>query len=79
MKNRFEVGAVGKRVEIHNLPPRPALTPREAFELAAWLVSAAAPLMPGDSADVLGQFHKMLGDAAEGSDLEEAARAALEG
>jgi len=78
MKNRFEVGAAGKRVAIHNLPPRPELTPREAFELAAWLVASASPLMPGDSAEVLGQFHKMLGDAAEGTDLEEAARAALE-
>ena len=78
MRNRFEVGAVGKRVEIHNLPPRPELSPRDALELAAWLLATAAPLMPGDASAVLGQFHKLVGDAAEDTDLEEAARAALE-
>jgi len=78
MRNRYEVGAVGKRIAIHNLPPRPELSPRESLELAAWLVATAAPLVPGDAAAVLGQFHKLLGDASEGTDLEEAARAALE-
>lgn len=78
MTNKYSVGAVGKRIEINNLAPRPSLTPREAFELAAWLVATAAPLMPGDASTVLGQFHKLLGDAGEGTDLEEAARAALE-
>jgi len=78
MQNRFAVGAVGRKVEINNLPPRPSLTGREALELAAWLVSAASPLLPGDAAATLGTFHKLLGDAAEGTDLEEAARGALE-
>lgn len=76
--NQFGVGAVGKKVHISNLAERPRLTPKEALELAAWLVATAAPLMPGDAATVLGQFHKLVGDAAEGTDLEEAARAALE-
>lgn len=78
MQNRFNVGAVGRKVEINNLAPRPSLTPREALELAAWLVASASPLLPGDAAATLGQFHKLLGDAAEGTDLEEAARGALE-
>lgn len=76
--NQFAVGAVGKKVMISNLAPQPRLTPKEALELAAWLVATAAPLMPGTAAAVLEQFHKLVGDAAEGTDLEEAARAALE-
>lgn len=69
---------MGKKIEINNLAPRPQLTPREALELAAWLVTAAAPLFPGDAAAVLGQFHKLVGDAAEGTELEHAALAAIE-
>lgn len=65
MRNRFEVGAVGKRVSIGNLPPRPELTPREALELAAWLVAAAAPLVPGEPPQVLNQFLGMVGDAGD--------------
>lgn len=77
--NQFNVGAVGRKVQINNLPPRPSLTPKEALELAAWLVAAAAPLMPGDAASVLTSFHKLIGDASEGTDLEAAAhKAALE-
>lgn len=76
--NQFAVGAVGKKVMINNLPPRPRLTAKEALELAAWLVATAAPLMPGTATAVLEQFHKLVGDAAEGTDLEGAARAALE-
>jgi hypothetical protein len=78
MQNRFSVGAVGRKIEINNLAPRPSLSAREALELAAWLVACASPLLPGDAAATLGQFHKLLGDAAEGTDLEEAARGALE-
>ncbi len=77
MGNKFSVGAVGKKIEINNIAPRPSLTPREAIELAAWLLSAAAPLMPGTANAVLEQFHKLVGDASEGTDMEEAARAAL--
>lgn len=76
--NQFGVGAVGKKVHINNLAPSPRLTPKEALELAAWLVAAAAPLMPGSAKGALDQFHKLVGDAAEGTDLEEAAHAALE-
>ena len=76
--NQFAVGAVGKKVSINNLAPQPRLTPKEACELAAWLLATAAPLMPGSASSVLEHFHKLVGDAAEGTDLEEAARAALE-
>jgi len=77
MLNRFSVGAVGKKVEINNLAPRPRLTAREAIELAAWLLATAAPLMPDNADAVLEQFHKLVGDAGEGTDIEDAARAAL--
>lgn len=76
--NQFGVGAVGKKVHITNLSTRPVLTAKEALELAAWLVATAAPLMPGSAKAALDQFHKLVGDAAEGTDLEEAAHAALE-
>ena len=76
--NQFGVGAVGRKVHINNLAPSPRLAPKDALELAAWLVATAAPLMPGDASTVLGQFHKLVGDAAEGTELETAARAALE-
>ena len=75
--NPYNVGAVGKKVQINNLAPRPSLTPKEALTLAAWLVATAAPLMPGTASEVLAKFHKMLGDASEGSDLEDAAAAAI--
>jgi hypothetical protein len=71
--NQFSVGAVGKKIQILNLAQRPSLTPKEALNLAAWLVATAAPLVPGSASDVLTQFHKLLGDASEGTDLEEAA------
>lgn len=74
--NQFGVGAVGKKVQISNLAPSPSLTPKEALNLAAWLVAAAAPLMPGESGAVLAAFHKTIAEASEGSDLEVAARAA---
>jgi hypothetical protein len=75
--NPFNVGAVGKKVQINNLAPRPSLTPKEALTLAAWLVATAAPLMPGTASEVLTQFHKLLGDASEGTDLEDAAAQAI--
>jgi hypothetical protein len=75
--NQFSVGAVGKKIQILNLAQRPSLTPKEALNLAAWLVATAAPLVPGSATNVLTQFHKLLGDAAEGTDLEEAAGDAI--
>lgn len=75
--NPFSVGAVGKKVHINNLAQRPSLTPKEALTLAAWLVATAAPLMPGTATEVLTQFHKLLGDASEGTDLEDAAANAI--
>ena len=75
--NQFSVGAVGKKIQILNLAQRPSLTPKEALDLAAWLVATAAPLVPGSATDVLRQFHKLLGDAAEGTDLEEGAADAI--
>lgn len=74
MTNQFSVGSVGKKVQINNLAQRPTLTPKEALELAAWLVATAVPLSAGDASDALIKFHKLLGDAAEGTDLEVAAR-----
>lgn len=76
--NQFGVGAVGKKIQINNLAARPSLTPKEALHLAAWLLAAAAPLMPGTAAETLNQFHKLVGDAGEGTDLEEAAHGAIE-
>jgi hypothetical protein len=75
--NPFSVGAVGKKVQINNLAPKPNLTPKEALVLAAWLVATAAPLIAGSASDVLAQFHKLLGDASEGTDLEDAANHAI--
>jgi hypothetical protein len=77
MINRYRVGAVGKRISIGNIAPEPELTPREALELAAWLVATAAPLMHGEPSAVLGQFHKMIGDIGEG-DIAAAALEAIE-
>lgn len=71
--NQFGVGAVGKKVHINNLQAQPRLAPKDALELAAWLVASAAPLMPGDAGDVLTSFHKLVADAAEGTELEAAA------
>ncbi len=75
--NPFNVGAVGKKVHILNLAPQPSLTPKEALTLAAWLVATAAPLLPGTATEVLTQFHKLLGDASEETDLEDAATQAI--
>ncbi len=78
MINRYQVGAVGKRITIGNIAREPELTPREALELAAWLVATAAPLMHGEPSAVLGQFHKMVGDAGEGDGIAAAALEAIE-
>jgi len=66
MKNRFHVGAVGRRVSISNISSNPHMTPAEALELAAWLVATACPLAPGGVAQAFGAFHKMVADASEG-------------
>jgi hypothetical protein len=76
--NQFGVGAVGKKVHIANIAQSPRLDAKSALELAAWLVATAAPLMPGDATTVLNQFHRLVGDAAEGTDLEAAAQKAIE-
>lgn len=76
MRNKFHVGAVGKRIAIANIPRDPELSPTEALELAAYLVATAIPLQPGDAADALQRFHGMLADAAEDDAVAEAARAA---
>lgn len=79
MNNQHGVGAVGKKIQISNLAPRPTLTPKEALELAAWLVATAVPLRPNDAAAELGAFIRMVMDAAdEGSPLAIAAAAELE-
>lgn len=77
--NQFAVGAVGKKIQINNLAPRPMLTPKEALELAAWLVATAVPLMPGSAGSELAMWHKLLADAGEGTDLQGAALEAMEG
>lgn len=79
--NSFGVGAVGKKIHISNIAPQPSLRPAEALNLAAWLAAAALPLMPREAAVELGNFVKMLGDAArEGdeTDLADAVDAELE-
>ena len=76
--NRFAVGAVGKKVEINNLPARPRLTSKEAIELSAWLLATAAPLEPGTANEVLGKFHKLVAEVGEGTDLESEALDAIE-
>jgi hypothetical protein len=77
MRNRFQVGAVGRAVQIGNLPRDPELTPSEALELAAFLVASAAPLHKEDAGAVLGKFLKMLGDVGS-EELAAAAAAELE-
>lgn len=80
MRNQFAVGAVGKRIEINNLAPRPSLTVPEALELAAYLAAAALELKPGDDAENVGNFLKMIMEAAGGEgELSEALRSELEG
>lgn len=75
MRNRFHVGATGKRVAIANLAKEPELTPDEALELAAWLVATAVPLRPGDVGEELKRFLGMVADANDG--LADAVRAEL--
>lgn len=77
MLNRFNVGAVGKKITIANLAPRPSLTPKEALELAAWLAATALPLQPGDASAELGKFLKLVGDAAGEGDVADAVEAEL--
>lgn len=69
MRNKFHVGALGKRVQIQNISSEPELTPSEALELAAYLVATAIPLSPGEADTVLDTFIKMIGDAAEDPDV----------
>ena len=77
--NQFGVGAVGKKIQISNIAPRPTMTPKEALELAAWLVATAVPLRPGEASAELGAFIRLVVDAADdGSPLAIAAAAELE-
>lgn len=78
MTNQFAVGAVGKKIRISNLAPQPSLTPREALELAAYLVAAAAPLERGSTKEVFDRLHTMIADAAAEGDNDELADAARE-
>jgi hypothetical protein len=75
MRNVYKVGAVGRHIHVGEIPP--TLTPKEALECAAWLVAAAVPLH-GRAEAGLNEFHRMLAEAAEGTELGEAAVAALE-
>jgi len=77
MLNRFDVGAVGKKITIANLAPRPTLTPKEALELGAWLVATALPLQPGDAGAELGNFLKLVGDAAGEGEVADAIESEL--
>lgn len=77
--NQFGVGATGKKVSISNISPRPTMSPKDALELAAWLVATAIPLRPGEAAAELGAFLRLVQDAAdEDSPLEAAVRDELE-
>lgn len=77
MRNKYHVGAVGKRVAIQNISREPELTPAEALELAAWLAATAIPLRAGDVQAELGAFLRMLGDAGS-AELAAAVEAELE-
>lgn len=72
MRNRYGVGAVGRKVHISELDLK--LEPKDALELAAWLCAASAPLTRGG----LDEFLKLLAEAGEGTELGGAALAALE-
>ncbi len=72
MRNRYGVGAVGRKIHISDLNLE--CSPEEALELAAWIVASAAPL----TKEGLERFLKLVGDAAEGTDLGKAALAALD-
>lgn len=79
MMNQFGVGATGKKIQISNIAPRPTLTPKEALELAAWLVATAVPLRAGEPVAELGTFLRMVEQASdEDSPLAAAVRAELE-
>jgi hypothetical protein len=67
MRNKFQVGAVGRRVTIGNLAREPELSSEEAIELAAWLVATAVPLRKGAVGEELQHFVKLLGDAGDES------------
>jgi hypothetical protein len=75
MRNKYQVGAVGKRVEIGNISSRPELTPNEALELAAYLVAVALPMMSGETDELLHQF---MGKVADASDDPEVSKAVQE-
>jgi hypothetical protein len=77
MRNKFHVGAVGKRVTIENISREPELTPSEALELAAWLVATAVPLQPGDVGENLRAFLRIVADVSE-RELGQAVQAELE-
>lgn len=80
MRNQFAVGAVGKRIEINNIQPRPALTVPEALELAAYLAAAALELKPGDDAKNVADFLTLIIEAGGGEgDVAEAIRGELAG
>lgn len=77
--NQFGVGATGKKIQINNIAPRPTLTPKEALELAAWLVATAIPLRQGEPVSELGAFLRLVEQAADDdSPLAAAVRAELE-
>jgi hypothetical protein len=76
--NQFAVGAVGKKITINNLAPRPSLSAREALELAAWLVAPAIPVAGGDASTELGKFLRLVVDAAGDGELSEAVERELE-
>lgn len=75
--NQFSVGAVGRKIQIGNLAPKPTLTAREALNLAAHLAAAALPLQGGDDAENVGKFLKQIAELSEG-DLAEALEKELE-
>ncbi|HKZ73179.1 MAG TPA: hypothetical protein VJ011_03895 [Steroidobacteraceae bacterium] len=73
MRNKHGVGAAGRHIHIASPPSK--MAPAEALELAAWLVAAAAPLTRAG----LDDFHRLLAEAGEGTELGKAALEALEG
>lgn len=79
MRNQFAVGAVGRKIAINNIAPRPELTAEQALELSAWLAASAMALRPTMGATAqLTSFLKMIVDASDDAELSDAVDRELE-
>lgn len=76
MRNKFGVGQVGKRIAIVNDMPS-QISPDDALNLAAHLVTCALTAKGGDPQSHLEQFLSDVAEAAEGSEIADKIRAEL--